>query len=1073
MTHGLMLTAYALSGLAGLVYEVSWTRWLTLVLGHGLAATSTVLATFMGGLAMGAAAAGRWAPRLTSHRSLQLYAAIELTLAALALAVPMGLAAATPLLGVAYRESEGGTLFGLARLVVCAALLVPPAGLLGATFPLAIRGLADDTRDVPPTAGRLYAVNTTGAAAGALLSGFVWLPAWGLTGTLALGMTSSLAAAGLALLAGRGQTRPTQAAAAQTVEGLSPDPRQGGRRSASRRTRQPAATSVSTVPKASTFPLAAIIVSLTGFVTFSAEIAWTRFFALIIGPSTYAFAATVSAFIGGLAIGALAAKAIARRAREQVLALGVVLGIAAVAAAAASCAAGTWLPRRMVVDFIDAPTGPLLPRHALMVALLIVPTAAALGIAFPFTLAWVRRDLAQVQRIGWLYVLNTLASVAGSLVTGFLAIPFIGLEWTLRAGSVLIAGAAALLATRTALPWAARSTMALPAFAAVVIGLAGARWDRELLASGSYKYAAGISSQLDVETALRAGTLVYFKDGPTGTVSVKQLTGHLSLAIDGKVDASTAGDMLTQKLLAHVPLLLHERPRQVAVIGLGSGVTVASALTHPIDAVDVLEISAEVAEASRLFASRTASSPFSPLDDPRTRLLVADGRTHFLLTDQRYDVVVSEPSNPWMAGVAALFTREFFGAARERLAPRGVLCQWINTYDISTEDLRSVVGTFASVFPHVTLWLVGEGDLLMVGAREPFDDRLEALPTAWRRPHIADDLRSVGVMEPFGVLSTFLGGTAAAARFGGGAPSQTDDRLALEFSTPRALRTASRVNVQQLRASVSPTEQPPAIASAWAEADGDALVQRAAMLREAGAYEAAYQAALDAIAAEPLQAGAFATLVDAAVASGRQPEALVALKALANRYPARPEAHLALSRLHAAQGVWDDAAQAATDGIQRAPGNAASLEQLASVFADASDARRLEGVVAALLTQHPSRPSAHYYRAALGFMKGDLSAAEVAARETLTIDPRHARAQNLLGAIRAMRGETDAARQAFTDAMRLDPKDPTAYQNLALLELNAGNHAAAKRSFAEALSLDPTSRAARDGLSRAKAVPNR
>lgn len=1061
MTSWLLPTAYALSGLAGLVYEVSWTRWITLVLGHGLAATSTVLAAFMGGLALGAAAAGRWAPQLTASRALQVYAAIEIAIATLALMVPLSLGVVTPLLATTYREGDGGALFSFARLALCMALLLPPAALLGATFPLAIRGLAQDAHDVPPGAGRLYAVNTLGAAAGALLSGFIWLPAWGLARTLALGVAASLTAAGLALLARRGHRRARQPVARPSVTGVS-----GGART--RPHRSALAASASTVPHAGTFSLAAVIVSLTGFVTLSAEIAWTRLVALVIGPSTYAFAATVSAFIGGLAIGALVASAIVRRVRDQTLTLGVVLGIAAAAAAFAASVAGTWLPRRLMMDFIDAPLGALLPGHVLMVALLIVPTAAALGTAFPLALAWVGRDAAPVRRIGWLYVLNTLASVAGSLVTGFVAIPYMGLERTLQGVSMLIASAAVMVAARHTRSSAARAAVALPALAAVGISLTGARWDRELLASGSYKYAADISSE-DVETVLRAGTLVYYKDGPTGTVSVRRLTGQLSLSIDGKVDASTSGDMLTQKLLAHLPLLLHEHPKHVAVIGLGSGVTVASALSHPIDAVDVLEISPEVAEASRLFVDRTAFPPSSPLDDPRTRLLVVDGRTHFLLSQRRYDVVVSEPSNPWMAGVAALFTREFFAAALERLAPRGVLCQWVNTYDISTEDLRSVVGTFASVFPHVTLWLVGEGDLLMLGAREPFDDRLEAVPMAWRRPRVADDLRSVGVIEPFSVWSTFLGGTAAAVRFSAGAPIQTDDRMALEFSTPRALRTASRPNVAQLRASVSPTEQPPAIAAAWADADGDALAHRAAMLRQAGAYEGAYQAALDAIDADPRHVGAFGTVVDAAVASGRHIEALAALQALATRHSDRPEPHLALSRLHAARGSLDDAARAATDAIQRAPTDPDGLEQLASVFADASDARRLDGVVAALLGQHASRAGTHYYRASLAFMKGDLAAAEAAAREALRLAPEHARAQNLLGAIRATRGETDAARQAFTDALRLDPRDPTTYQNLALLELNAGNQLVAARLFAEALSLDPTSAAARDGLDRANA----
>src|SRR6185503_16163808 len=181
----------------------------------------------------------------------------------------------------------------------------------------------------------------------------------------------------------------------------------------------------------------------------------------------------------------------------------------------------------------------------------------------------------------------------------------------------------------------------------------------------------------------------------------------------GKVDASNGGDMLTQRLLGLLPILLHGHARDICIIGLGSGVTVGSALAPgTVRRADVVEISPEVVEASRFFDRESGSA----LTRPGVRLIVGDGRSHLLLTPQRYDVIVSEPSNPWMSGVAALFTREFFEAARSRLNPDGLICQWAHTYDISPQDLQSIVATFASVFPQGTMWLVGEGDLLLVGA---------------------------------------------------------------------------------------------------------------------------------------------------------------------------------------------------------------------------------------------------------------------------------------------------------------------------------------------------------------------
>jgi len=599
----------------------------------------------------------------------------------------------------------------------------------------------------------------------------------------------------------------------------------------------------------------------------------------------------------------------------------------------------------------------------------------------------------------------------------------------------------------------------------------GSRWDRELLASGSYKYAAAIPPGLDVETALKAGTLVYYKDGATGTVSVKRLTGALSLAIDGKVDASSSGDMLTQKLLAHLPLLVHEDPHDVCIIGLGSGGTLASALTHPIRRADVLEISPEVADASRLFARETPGQT-SPLDDPRTRLIVADGRTHLQLSRQRYDVIVSEPSNPWMAGVAALFTREFFEAAKARLNERGILCQWVNTYDISTRDLQSIVATFSAVFPHGTMWLIGDGDLLLLGASEPIEPRLAGMAQAWRRPGVADDLRAIAVADPFGVLSMFVGGDDAVTKFGAGAVVQVDDRMALEFSAPLALRTLERrENVVRLRELARSSRRPEVVAAAWAAADRDALTRRAVMLQQAGAFNAAYDAAADLIQQAPEASQALAALVECAVASNRQDEAVVLLKKTINTHPRLAAPRIALSRLQAATGDAPAAVQVALEAAAIQPVDPAALEQLASVFADTGDADRLAPVVEAL-ARYPERAGSRYYAAALHFLRGDLPAAETAAGQAIAIDAKLARAQNLLGAVRATRGDTGAARGAFEAALLLDPHDATAYRNLGLLELNTGNPTAASRLFAESLSLDPGSAPARAGLQRAREMLN-
>jgi len=1050
----LFLLAYACSGLAGLVYEVGWTRLLTLELGRSMAASSTVLAVFMGGLAAGAAVAGRLAARMTAQRALRVYAALECGVAALAVALPLELRAVAPLFAATYRDGSGGMLFAFTRLAVSTLLLLLPTLLLGATFPFAVRCFASNRPDASRRVSAIYAANTVGAAVGTSLAGFVLLPSLGLTGTLLTGAAFSIAAGALAgLLSMRTEGVGRDAQPPADVPPTAPAPR--GR---ARDARKPGDVALPTPSPLARPVIAAVLLAVTGAATFSTEVAWTRVIALLVGPSTYAFAAVVTVFVAGTALGATLATALPRRTPTSV-ALTFCLSAATAASVWATSIAGTSMPHDLVLDLASASSVSIVVR-SLREALVMLPMSIALGASFPWALRLAGGESVSPRVIGAVYAVNTLAGVIGALATGFLIVPALGLEQTLLVSAALLAvGAIVAGATGGAALWM-RGLTWLPLGAALVMLVGRGTWDRELLASGAYKYAAAVPSGLDIETALKSGTLVYYRDGAQATVSVKRLTGVLSLAIDGKVDASTGGDMLTQKLLAHVPLLLHGAPRRVAIIGLGSGITAASALSHDITDLDVLEISPEVAEASRLFAARG----HSPLDDPRTRLLVADGRTHLALGTRPYDVIIAEPSNPWMAGVAALFTQEYFLSARARLAPGGVVCQWVNTYDISTDDLRSVVATFTDVFPHATLWMAGEGDLLMVGSPDPLEARLGSVEQRWTAGKVADDLRSIRVNTPFVLLSMFVGGEDAAARFAQGAALQHDDRMALEFSAPQSLHSRDqRENVAALRALDVPAQRPPVIARAWANASGADLAHRSQVLRRAGAFDAAYDAAATAVGRDPGDAEALQSLVDASAPLARQADALGLLAGAVTRRPDVLAPRLAMSRLHAAIGQVDPAIADVGEWLRLHEDDPLAVEQLASVFSDMGDAERLETAVE-ILARHPERAGSAYYAAALAFLKRDLAGAQSAAQRALALEPGFARAMNLLGAIYATKGDVEQARRTFEAALALDPQDPTTYQNLATLEMNAGRAAVAERLFAEALSIDPTSATARQGL---------
>jgi spermidine synthase len=1065
-TRRLFLALYAASGAAALVYEVTWTRLLTLQLGHTVASASTVLAAFMGGLAVGAWAISASA---VSDRGqswpLRTYATLEIAVAVVALLLPLALRAAVPVLAWAYADGGAPLRFDITRLTLCLGLVGLPAIAMGATYPIATRWYARSAAD----AGRLYAVNTAGAAAGALGAGFWLIPALGLRGTTWIGIALNLGAAAGALWIAGAATEKKEATA-ERAELAEKQPRKSS--TASPRSSRPPRLLPSPMPAVA---LAATAVS--GFAALVYEVAWTRLLAMVIGPTTYAFATMAAAFIAGLALGSAGGARLARRVGQPAVWLAVVLIAGAVAADAAAWYGATRMPLVVAAQVADpsADFSGVVVAQAIWVALLLLPMTAALGAAFPLALAVAGGDATIVRDTARVYTANTIGAIAGALIAGFVLIPQLGLRATIRDAALLAAlgGALCLAAVlRRSRDAAPLRTIGIPvavaasAMAAITLT---PPWDRALLASGAYKYAAYLGSA-DLDAVLRAGTLEYYKEGAAATVSVRLLTGTRSLAIDGKVDASNAGDMLTQRLLGLLPVIIHGHAEAVCIIGLGSGVTAGAALAPgTVRRVDVVEISPEVVEASHHFDTENGRV----LAEPGLRLVVGDGRSHLLLTPRRYDVIVSEPSNPWMAGVASLFTREFFEAARSRLKPGGLLCQWAHTYDISSADLRSIVRTFASVFPQATLWLVGDGDLLLIGANaDAIVPRLAAVDAGARQGKAAALLAPVGVTEgtaPFALLSLYAGGPDDIARYANDAVIQTDDRTALEYSAPRGIYgRAKDENVVAIRGLNA--VRPPAVREAFERADAVAWASRGMMELKAQAFAPAYDAFRQATAMDSRSVAALSGLSDAAGGSGHLNDEREWLRALAARDPRNAPVRIELSRILAVGGDTPGAVQAASDALPLAPDDPRAAEQLASVLADAGDGDRLSQLAEAMVSRFPERVDPRYYRAVALFLKGRHEDAVAAARQVADAAPDHARAQGLLGAACATLGRRECAQSAFDAYIRLNPRDPTGYVNAGTYSLRSARAAAAADYFASALAIDPSSAPARSGLSQARTL---
>lgn len=1052
----LFLLAYTCSGLAGLVYEVSWTRLLTLYIGHTTAAASAVVAAFLGGLAVGAAGGGMVAARLTPVRALRAYVGLELLVALFALLLPYELRALTPLLRWAYADGAPGALFPIVRLGASLALVFLPAAALGATFPMAVRWFAHRSANPARVSSALYAMNTVGAAAGSLLAGFTLIPAMGISGTTKIGMLAGVLAAGLVyvvvVMEEKVRLKPDTTT---TPVRLKPDA---------------TATTANAAKRWKPEAVAAVLVlGLSGFASLVHEIAWTRILALVLGPTTYAFAATLASVVAGVAIGSGTGTWLIGRVKAGAHAgwLALVLAVGAVTIVTTSSLAGGYVPRAVAREMAAAPDSfsTLISQGMLLISLLVLPTAICLGAAFPLALSMAGDpEHSPARRFGVVYAVNTIGSVTGTLAAGFVLIPWLGLPTTLAVAAFVLVGAAIAVIAVADVNARLRNT-GYAASAIALLAIVGApQWDRALLASGVYLYAPFVPKGLDLDTQLRAGTLLYYKDGAPATVSVKRLTGTTTLAVDGKTDASNRSDMLTQKLVAHLPLLLHPNPKRIAIVGLGSGVTVGAALSHPVELAEVVEISREVVEASRFFEIENHKA----LDDPRTRLVVGDGRSHLMLSQQQYDVIISEPSNPWIAGVAALFTREFFEGAKARLAPGGLICQWAHTYTISERDLKSIVATFTSVFPNGTAWMVNDNDLLLVASADPLVPLLGNIDVNWSRGQAAANLAEVGALEPFDVLSLFAAGPAELAAYSAGADILDDDRMRLEFSAPRELHNTSAGDNDASFARAAAAGTPPDIVRERRERATAAQWRgRGDMLAKSDAYSLAYDDYTNALKLDPTDDAALKAFARTAILTNRATDAIGWIKAVAGDTPT-VAAQVALSKLMAAAALRPEAMDAAKAACDVRPLVPAGCEQLASLHADSGDRAQLEPVVHLLIGASPESAATHYYSAVLAFLGGDAQAALASAQRAIAVDASYAAAYDMAGAAHTKLGQADLAAQAFQTSLRFDPHDSTAYTNLGLLALAAGNRAAATNYFAEALWLTPDDASAREGLAQAR-----
>lgn len=743
----LLYLLFFLSGVAGLIYETIWSRYLGLFVGHSAYAQVIVLAIFLGGMAAGALLAGRRSARLRDP--LVAYALVELAVGVLGALFHDGYEA---VVGVAYGAVFPG-LAGSAALVpvkwaIAAALILPQSVLLGATFPLMSAGVL---RRAPRRPGQvlalLYFSNSFGAALGALLAGFLLVALAGLPGTVQV-------AAGLNLLVGAVSYLVARQAADRALAPAEAPPL--GEMLAGVPASAAGGAGAPFTARAGDPRLWRLLLAVsfgTAVASLIYEIAWIRMLALVLGSATHSFELMLSAFILGLALGSLWVHRRADRFARPLRTLAAVqwlMGLAAVATLPVYLASFDWTAD-LLATVQRTPAGYNvfnLARYGTALAVMLPATFCA-GMTLPLLTRVLLGAGVGERAIGWVYGANTLGSIVGATLAGLLLLPLVGLKPLLLLGAALDMGLGVLLLAavqrgreRPLYAWAA----AAAALAALGTIAGVTHLDRLTLTSGVFRF-----GQLP-----RVGDqeVLFYRDGRTATVAAVRTLGDSTvyLSTNGKPDASLGRawlrrfpsaarptplnrDESTQALLALLPLAYRPAAQSAAVIGHGSGMTTHFLLGSPLlERVVTIEIEPEMLRGSRVYypANRRA------FDDARSSFVVDDAKSYFAAADEKFDLIASEPSNPWVSGVATLFTAEFYARVRRQLARDGVFAQWIQVYEISDPLVLSVLAAVHRAFPSYAVYMVGETDIVLVASGRP-----ELPPPDWsvfRLPQIAADL---------------------------------------------------------------------------------------------------------------------------------------------------------------------------------------------------------------------------------------------------------------------------------------------------------------------------------------------
>ncbi len=837
-----LLILFVGSGMAALIYEVVWFQLLELVIGSSAVSLGVLLATFMGGMCIGSLGYPRVASRLSVSHPLRRYAALEVGIGVIGVLELLLI----PTIGSLYSPAIGHGAPAIAlRAVVTALCLLPPTILMGATLPAIAQWVESSPRGIA-WLGFFYGGNTLGAVLGSLLAGFYLLRLHDSTIATWVAVAGNLLVAGLALVIAA-RVPDVQPGTVRTAAVGTAGARKSGRSSESAGADALASTTASTSAGASASTAASphaadhrpgtpnigaraiyLVIALSGGCALAAEVVWTRLLSLTFGASTYTFSMILAVILAGLGIGSAGGAAIAARADASWANTpetdGPSEGIARAHAARALARAQlllvlgiAWAAAVIHVALPNWPVNPSLAPSAwynlqfdlFRCAVAVFPSALLWGASFPLALAAVAvpgEDPARL--VGRVYAANTVGAIFGATLCSLVLVPGIGSRDTQRL-LMALAAIASVLAYRASYrasssradakrergrdPSRLTGLIAAPLLAAILIAVTPAL-PGDLVAHGRWAV-----------TWLGKTEMLYVGEGMNSSVAVTRLLSNdaIQFHVSGKVEASSLmQDMRLQKMLAHIPALVHPNPQSVLVVGFGAGVTAGSFLPYPsVTRLVVCELEPLVPKVVSTWFTKENNDV---VHDPRTQIYFDDARSFVLTADEQFDVITSDPINPWVKGAATLYTREYFRAVKKLLKPGGVVTQWVPLYESTPEAVQSELATFFEVFPNGTVWANntngGGYDLVLLGTNEPtqIDLGTMQLRTADARyEKVRQSLLESNFTSLSSLFATYAGRAQDLALYLQGAEINTDRSLRLQYLAGLGLNQYTNVAIAE------------------------------------------------------------------------------------------------------------------------------------------------------------------------------------------------------------------------------------------------------------------------------------